>query len=186
VSRVSSARVFLATAVPFGVAICVARLGHYQLAYSVGTGVVLGSIFGGMTLWLQSRAQSRLEAQGLDPGDLAPVQERSEEIRGDLTTVYKASRSALLRLRKLRLVKDDPLAGHLGAKTGSTFWSWGEIIAVRVTGDGPETTVHISSRPKLSTTVADNGKSVENVELFFRYLRAELGAPTPNKRWSGP
>jgi len=186
VSRVSGARVFLGTAVPFGVAMCVARVGHYPLAYSIGTGLVMGSIFGGLMLWLQRRAESRLEAEGLDPGDLEPMQERSEEIRADLASVYQASRGALLKLRKLRLVKDDPVTGQLDAKTGSTFWSWGEIISVRVTGDGPDTTVHISSRPKLITTTVDHGKSAENVGLFFKYLHSELGAPAPNNRWRGP
>jgi hypothetical protein len=185
-SQVSSARLFLATAVPFAVAMVVFRIGHMPIAYAVSVGVVLGSLFGGASVWMQKRAEHRLEAQGIDPGDLAPVQERSEEIPGDLASVYQASRNALLKLRKLRLVKDDPVTGQLDAKTGSTFWSWGETISVRVTGDGPDTTVHISSRPRLSTTVTDSGKAVENVGLFFRYLHSELGAPAPNNRWRGP
>ena len=78
------------------------------------------------------------------------------------------------------------MTGQLDAKTGTTFWSWREAISVRVTGDGPDTTVHISSRPRLSTTVTNNGKAAENVRLFFQYLRSELGTPAPNNRWRGP
>ena len=185
-SRASSTRVFWATAVPFGVAMAVFRMGHMPTAYAVGIGVVLGSLFGGASVWMQKRAELRLKTQGIDPGDLAPVQERSEEIAGDLASVYQASRNALLKLRKLRLVKEDPVTGQLDAKTGSTLWSWGETISVRVTGDGSATTVHISSRPRLSTTVADSGKAVENVGLFFQHLHSELGAPAPNNRWRGP
>jgi hypothetical protein len=186
VSRVSSARVFLATAVPLGVAMAVFRLGHMPTGYAVSIGVILGALFGGASVWMQKRAEHRLEAQGIDPGDLAPVQERSEEIPADLASVYQASRNALLKLRKLRLVKDDPVTGQLEAKTGTTFWSWGETISVQVTGDGPDTTVRISSRPRLSTTVTDSGKAAENVGLFFQHLRSELGAPSPNNRWRGP
>jgi hypothetical protein len=186
VSRVSRARVFWGTAIPFGVAMGVIRLGHFSTLYSVGTGVVMGSIFGGISVWRQSRTERRLEAQGIDPGDLEPVRERSEEVDGDLTSVYEASRRALLKLQKLRLVKDDAVTGELDAKTAATWNSWGELISVRVTGNGPHTTVHISSRPRLSTTVVDGGKSVENVALFFQYLHSDLTAPAPNNRSRGP
>jgi len=184
--RVSSARVFWSTAVPFGVAMCVFRLGHFPMLYAVGMGIVMGSLFGGVSLWMQRGAERRLEAQGIDPGDLAPVQERSEEINGDLALVYEASRRALLNLHKLRIVKEDPVTGKLDAKTGAGWYSWGESVSVRVTGDGPQTTVHICSKPRLSTAVVDNGKSVENVALFFQRLRSELAAPAPNNRSRGP
>ena len=97
-SQGSSARVFWATAVPFGVAMAVFRMGHMPTGYAVSIGVVLGSLFGGAAVWMQKRAELRLEAQGIDPSDLAPVQERSEEIPADLASVYQASRNALLKL----------------------------------------------------------------------------------------
>ena len=81
------------------------------MLYAVGMGIVMGSLFGGVSLWMQRGAERRLEAQGIDPGDLAPVQERSEEINGDLALVYEASRRALLNLHKLRIVKESLAAG---------------------------------------------------------------------------
>jgi hypothetical protein len=185
-SRASNARVFWSTAVPFGLAMAIPRFGHFPILYSVAIATVTGALFGGAMVWMQQRAERRLQDQGIDPSDLSPVQERSEEIDGDLESVYSASRRALQALRKVRLVKDNPVTGELDAKTGMTFNSFGESISVRITGDGPQTTVHISSRPRLSTTTVDGGKAAENIGLFFQHLHSELGAPAPNNRWRGP
>lgn len=161
------------------------RLGHFHLPYVVGIGVVMGSLFGGAMAWTASRSARRLKAQGIDPGNMEPDQDRSVEVVGTLATVHEASRRALLTLNKLKLLKDDSLTGQLDARTGGSWRSFGENITVRITGDGPNATVHISTRPRLSTTTTDGGKGVENVGLFVRSLLSQVPQAAPNNRSSG-
>jgi hypothetical protein len=181
--RVSAtARAFWGTAVPFGVLVTLFSLERFAAPSAIGLGVVAGALLGGIFVWIQKRTERRLEARGIDPGDLGPVQERSEEIDRDLASVYEAARRALMTFPNMKLLKENAITGELDGRTRPTLKSWGESISVRVTGDGPQTTVHISSRPRLSTTVVDNGKALETVALFFERLRAQLAAPSPDDR----
>ena len=185
-ARLFRVKVFLGTAIPFGIAIAIPRVGRLSLPYVVGIGVITGALFGGVMVWWTSRSVRRLTAEGIDPGTMDPAQERSIEVVGDLATVYQSCRCALLKLKKLKLVKENPVTGELDAKTGVSWQSFGEVISVRITGDGPNATVHISSKPRLSTSTVDLGKGVENVALFVRYLLSEVPAAAPNNRWRGP
>ena len=181
----TTARAFWVTGVPFGVLVALFALERFPLLPAIGSGLLAGGLLGGIFVWIQQRSGRRLRARGIDPGDLAPVQERSEEIDQDLESVYQAARRALMSFPNMKLVKDNALTGELDGRTGSTaFTNWGELISVRVTGDGPQTTVHISSRPRLSTTVVDGGKGVETVALFFERLRSQLTAQSSDDRVS--
>jgi len=183
----SSLKVFFATGVPFGVAMMVPGYGRLPLLYTVTKGIVMGAICGAMMVWLRGRAERRLKEQGIEPGTADPVQEASVEVAGSLSVVYEASKRALLSLRKARLTRDEPITGELEGRTGVTWRSFGELISVRITGDGPDATVHVTSKPRLSTVTTDlSGKNTENVALFLRHLSSELPAATPNNRWRGP
>jgi len=183
--RVSATtRAFWGTAVPFGIFVALFALERFEALSAVGLGLLAGALLGGIFVWIQKRSERRLEARGIDPGDLASgrSQERSEEIDRDLASVYEAARRALLSFPNMRLLKENAITGELDGRTGPTLKGWGESISVRVTGDGPWTTVHISSRPRLSTTVVDSGKAAETVALFFERLRAQLAAPSSDDR----
>jgi hypothetical protein len=183
----SRLKVFLATAVPFGAAMMVPGYGRFPLVYTVTKGIILGAIFGGMMAWFRARAERRLKALGVDPATAEPVQEASVEVVGGLSEVYEASKRALLSLRKARLTRDEPITGELEGRTGVTGWSFGELITVQITGDGPDATVHVVSKPRLSTVTTDlSGKNAENVALILRHLCSELPAAAPNNRWRGP
>ena len=183
----SRLKIFLATAVPFGVAMMVPGFGRLPLLYTVTKGIALGAIFGGMMIWLRGRAERRLKTQGIEPGTADPVQEASVEVVGGLSEVYEASKRALLSLRKARLTRDEPITGELQGRTGVTWSSFGELITVQITGDGPDATVHVVSKPRLSTVTTDlSGKNTENVALFLRHLCSELPTAAPNNRWRGP
>jgi hypothetical protein len=186
VASSSTLKVFFATAIPFGAAMALPRLGHFHLPYVIGMGVVMGSLFGGAMAWSASRSARRLKAEGIDPGNMEPAQDRSVEVVGSLTTVHEASRQALLTLKKLKIVKDNSQTGELDARTGVSWRSHGENITVRITGDGPHATVHISTRPRLSTTTTDGGKGAENVGLFVRSLLLQVPEAAPNPRLERP
>jgi hypothetical protein len=183
----SRAKVFWGTAIPFGIAMAIPRFGHFSAIYTLGTGVILGALFGASMVWLNDRGVRRLTAQGIDPGNMEPSQEKSVEVVGGVAAVHDACRRALLKLRKVRLTRDNPVTGELDAKTGFTWESFGESISVRIAGDGPNATVHVTSRPRLSTVTSDiYGKNVENVALFLRHLFSEIPEVAPNNRWRGP
>lgn len=181
----ATARAFWGTGVPFGILVALFALEWFPALLAVGLGVVAGALLGGIFVWIQKRSGRRLKSRGIDPGDLAPVQERSEEIDRDLEPVYEAARRALMTFPDMTLVKDNAITGELDGRMGSNR-SWGESISVRVTGDGPQTTVHISSRPRLRVTLVDGGKAVEIVALFFERLRSQLAAAAPDNRVSEP
>jgi hypothetical protein len=183
----SRAKVFWRSAIPFGIAMAVVRAGHFPLGYTIGTGVALGALFGALMVWLNDRAVRRLAAQGIESGNGEPLQEASVEVVGDISLVHEASRRALLKLRKLRLIRDNPITGELDASTGVTWASFGEAISVRIAGDGPDATVHIASKPRLFTATVDPaGKNSENVALFLRYLLLEVPKAAPNQRLERP
>ena len=161
--------------------------GRLPLVYTVTKGLVLGAIFGGMMVWLRARVDRRLKSQGIEPGTVDPIQDASVEVVGGLSEVYEASKRALLSLRKARLTRDEPITGELEGRTGVTWWSFGELITVQITGDGPDATVHVVSKPRISTVTTDlGGKNAENVALFLRHLCSELPTAAPNNRWRGP
>jgi len=170
----SRLKIFLATAVPFGVAMMVPGFGRLPLLYTVTKESP------GRDLWRHEdlaprRAERRLKTQGIEPGTADPVQEASVEVVGGLSEVYEASKRALLSLRKARLTRDEPITGKLQGRTGVTWSSFGELITVQITGDGPDATVHVVSKPRLSTVRTDlSGKNTENVALFLRHLCSEL------------
>jgi len=183
----SHLKVFLATGVPFGVAMMVPGFGRFPIIYTVSKGIVLGAVCGGMMVFLRMWAEQRLKRQGIEPGTAEPVQEASVEVVGELSDVYDACKRALLSLRKARLIRDEPITGVLEGRIGTTWWSFGERVSVEVTGDGPDATVHIVSKPRLSIVTTDlNGKNTENVALFLRHLSSELPAAAPNDRSGGP
>ena len=134
-------------------------------------------------LWLHDRAVRRLTKQGIESGDMAPIQERSVEVVGDFETIRAACRRALLQLPKSKLISDDPITGDLEATTGMTWNSFAAKVLVRIAGDGDCATVHVTSSPRLSTATVDTGgKSTENVALFLRLLLSEVPKAAPNKR----
>jgi hypothetical protein len=156
-------------------------LGDSPTAYSLVIGLASGSLFGAVVVWRSRRAEKRLEAAGLDPGAMDPWQHATVDVLGDVTKVHEASRRALLKLRKIELTKDNVVTGELDAKSGATWQSFGELISVRIKGNGLSTTVTISSKPRFSATVVDHGKGIENVGLFRRYLLAEVDEAAPNQ-----
>ena len=174
-------KAFLAGAIPLGIALAFPRMGRYPGLSVIGTSLVGGALFGGSMLWLQDRATQRLTRQGIDPGDMAPVQERSVEVVGDFETVRIACRRALLRLPKVNLTSENSTTRDLTATTGMTWNSFAAKVLVRITGDGDHATVHVTSVPRLSTASIDtDGKSIENVTLFARYLLCEVPGTSPH------
>lgn len=172
--KFSRTKLFFGTAIPFGVAVAMFRIGQLSLPYLLALGAISGALLGGAITWWANRSSHRLTVERIGPGGRQPTQERSVEVRGDVNTVHDACRRSLLKLPKLTLVKDSQVTGELDARTGASWNGFGESISVRITGDGPNATVHISTEPRLGIPAADHGHEAESVALFLRYLLSEI------------
>lgn len=80
-----------------------------------------------------------------------------------------AARDAVLSLPKSKVVR---MAGrNLEARTGLSFRTYGEVIAISATtAEAGTSKLSIESRPRYSITEIDYGKSYENVERIFAHL----------------
>jgi len=66
--------------------------------------------------------------------------------------------------------------GVITARTRRSFVSFGEQIAIKVTGVGKDSAwIRLSSAPAMKFTVLDYGKNYRNIEAIRRMLRS-LGA----------
>ena len=89
-----------------------------------------------------------------------------------MSTVFFACREALLEIKKLKICREDMLAGEIDAKVGFSWRSFGEEIIVRLQKETDNKCLLIvRSQPRKESTVADYGKGVENVETFVHGVR---------------
>lgn len=134
-------------------------------------GLISGIIFGAAMVLFTRRGLQVLERQGIDAGDLKPIQEREIGLHVEAREAFELSRKALLAIPTLRIEREDSNSGEIHARTRSTMRSFGEHVTVRIRSfPWGEAQVCVRSEPRVQSTVVDFGKGVENVELFAREL----------------
>jgi hypothetical protein len=128
----------------------------------------------GVLSWLVRLGALRLAREGIHTSNRDPVQERSVQLTLAAAGSFDASLAAIKIIPGIKLLRDDKVAGEIGARTRMTWRSYGELVTIRLEpSDSGHTTVHIRSEPKGIQKV-DYGKSVENVELIARELRRHV------------
>ena len=160
----------LRTGVPVGIAMgAVYYFQHRQVVALIG-GVAAGLLFGIAMAFLQWRGERRLQRLGLTVGDMKPIQERTILMSCDQNAALQKAKEAQVVIRKLRVESIRVQDSQITASAGITWQSFGERISVDVQPTSAGALVHVSSRPRISSTVADSGKGYENVELFSKAL----------------
>ncbi|KRE85240.1 hypothetical protein ASG86_05500 [Arthrobacter sp. Soil764] len=56
------------------------------------------------------------------------------------------------------------------------FWTWGEVIEVRLMEDAEGTVAQASCRPRLKTTLFDYGQNGKDLALFIELVQKSLPA----------
>ncbi|MBC8413218.1 MAG: hypothetical protein ISR96_08210 [Nitrospira sp.] len=65
----------------------------------------------------------------------------------------------------------DRLNGEIIIKTGINWKTWGDTICFKLSSAGPNrTTVIVTSRPTIKTTIVDFGKNLENIIKITGFL----------------
>lgn len=124
-----------------------------------------------MSLLLVSFHKSRLKKNG--------IQEMTDQNLG--VSQQKIVKSDLNKSELIEKLKTDPIIGKMimkeiengiVLKTGMTWKSWGEEIRIILqTKVGSDFDYQISSRPKLTTTLIDYGKNLENVNRIENIIK---------------
>jgi len=144
-------------------------LPHRQPVALLG-GLVAGLLFGiGMAAYQRHR-ERRLQQLGVDFTDMRPVQERTFPLSVDANAAMEKAKTALLFVRKIRPQSIEINGSRITASTGITWQSFGETISLDCLPMATGSSVRITSRPKVVTTMFDGGKGRENVELIAKAL----------------
>jgi hypothetical protein len=164
-------RTALRAGVPFGIAMGAIYYAQHRQVVALLGGTIAGLLFGITMAYLQNRGEKRLQRSGLPVEDMTPVQERTISLGFDQELALQKAKEALLAIRKVRPGSIKMRADQISASTGITWQSFGERISVNVQATEAGALVHITSRPRLASTVMDSGKGCENVELFAGALK---------------
>jgi len=93
---------------------------------------------------------------------------REEKYGNPYDAIFEASLKSVKELG-WKLTFSDSKVGDIKAQTGSTLWSWGEDISIKVSKEAAGSSVSVFS--KASSQLFDWGKSEENEKLFHIKLK---------------
>lgn len=137
--------------------------------------VAVGLGFGALISLFSMLGQRKLARQGIDTGDMGPIQERQVTVNASPTEAFVLCKRALLTAPKIEIEQEDASTGEIRATTGMTLRSFGENLTVRITRLTDDSSqIIVRSEPSLKTTKLDYGKAVENVETFLRNLNRTI------------
>lgn len=151
----------------------------FALAASLLGGTVSGLLLGAawvavllpMLIARHRRAVKRI-APWATEADMGVCHMRRIEVDCGYDGAFRRAISALQRIRKCRVQKEDKASGRIEARVGMSWKSAGEIISMEVRATGNHRTqIEVLSRPASPRTWVDYGKNLENTEKVAGFLR---------------
>lgn len=93
----------------------------------------------------------------------------------NIQSVYYKILSVTNQMKGLKFVARNDNSYTIFMNGSVSFWSWGEDVTIACEYlDNFNTRIHITSRPKLSTTLVDWGKGKRNINNVLDALRMVL------------
>lgn len=133
------------------------------LTVGVGFSLLMIAYIAGMNKLFASNVRQK----GYDNN---PIQERKIELLTDINTARERCNIAIQQLN----LKPNSILFEDRKITATTKFSWksfGEIIVIEIEEiENSKISLNLKSSPRLTTTLADFGKSAENVETILNYL----------------
>jgi hypothetical protein len=105
--------------------------------------------------------------------DFRVCQERRIVIDGDYGEIVSRLSDTLARFKGTNITKKDVKGGIIKAETKRSWRSFGEKLELNLFNAHGKVTIVLTSQPRLSTTLFDFSKNLENVELIVRGLKKE-------------
>lgn len=166
-------KVFLLTGIPFAT-IMVFTKSFFKGGFNMLEFLALAFFFGFlMSLTIVSWHVNRLKKNGikeLTNENLSVNQKRIITSNLDQEQLINKLKCDSV-LGRMKII---PTKSGIKLKAGTTFWSWGETMKI-ISNPIPQDDkyeYHITSKPKLKTTIIDYGKNLENVEKIQKVISA--------------
>ncbi len=152
-------------------------------------GIILGPILGvfgglsfgaGMSLILGTINRRKVRQAHLPPHiDGSNVnQTGSVELSLPCDGAFDLSLSALTTIVKCSVKTANRETGQIMARTGRSWWSWGEKLTLHINRiNSSHARVDVSSRQALGTTIIDYGRNFENVAKLVSFLAQNSSKP---------
>src|SRR5436190_2857563 len=104
-----------------------------------------------------------------DPYEVKHVREADLNVPYD--TAFDLCRDSLFSLRRSSINKESKSLGRIDAKTGLSWWSWGNRISIHLDKLSDSSThIQVVCEPIVRTTMVDFGSNLENAEQIILFL----------------
>ncbi len=168
----------------------IANLWAPFLLLLIGTILFTGTAAGaGITIWSWVTVEKRIREGKISRNEFdgRVHQRRKITVPFSQKVAYGHCKDALRTLDRSITFDEEVPYEQMTGTTSFSFDSFGEVISIKVKKNGKKTSkVHISSRPKVSSTVADYGKNLSNVNIICEYLGqtdpSQKNAPALSKK----
>jgi len=167
-------KIFLATAIPFGISMAVLFSIIYGINAGLPFGLISGLIFGFIMFiilgFLHGRAVQKI-AGNRSGESMGTFHVQKIELRLPYDRVFDLCIRSLDLIGRCRVQEENRSKGMIIAKSSVNWKTWGDTITFDITGTGNDgAAVKVSSRPTSWSTIVDYGKNLENVKTIVSFL----------------
>lgn len=167
-------KVFLLTGISFG---AIQFFFNYWLGNDtpliglIIQGVLFGLLFSFFAVQMQKKKLKQMGRSINSEADLVPSQQDELMVQEEIDVVWRALVERFAKQKGWKLKEKMPAKGKLILTRGTSMWSWGEKIEIRLRDlNEGYTLVQVNSSPMLSTTLIDYGRNRENVEQVLAFV----------------
>lgn len=163
-------KLFLAMAIPYTLVMMLFTL-------NPGLALVSGILYGGaMSLLFGTIQHLSFRGKKAD-AEHSVRQSRTLEIDHNIDDTFNLCLEAYTVLKRAVIKKVDRQAATIEVRTGANLRTYGELITIKIAPlDAHTSTVTISSRPRVKSTMIDYGRNLRNVNLLALYLREQIAS----------
>jgi len=180
-------KIFLATAIPFGIFMAVLFSAIHGINAGLPGGLISGLIFGFLMLiilgFLHGRAVQKI-AGNRSGESMSTFHVQKIELLLPYDRAFDLCIRSLDLIGRCRVQEENRAKGMIVARSSVNWKTWGDTITFDITGTSNNgTAVKVSSRPTSWSTIVDYGKNLENVKTIVSFLERSKGESWGSGKW---